>query len=168
MPRPHIEPFCDRDVSFKNMTLPGFGSGFSYKTLSLDNDTGACSLTVQLRGGYKQPPGFSYSELEIMVVEGQIKIGDEVCNRGHYFFIPAGYALPAIESDQGAILLMMYNTSEPNHIESTDHHPLSRKELYHAVDSYKDIIWAPGNVVSPSVASGCMIKLLNFNYQLML
>ena len=163
MPRPHIEPFCDRDVNFKNMILPGFGTGFSYKTLSLDNETGACSLTVQLSGGYQQPPGFSYSELEIMVVEGQIKLGDEVCNRGHYFFVPAGYALPALESEQGAILLMMYNTSEPNHIESSDHHPLSRKELYHAVDSYKDIVWAPGNVVSPSVASGCMIKLLNFN-----
>ena len=46
MARPHIEPFCDRDVSFKNMVLPGFGTGFRYKTLSLDNETGACSLTV--------------------------------------------------------------------------------------------------------------------------
>ena len=84
MSRPHIEPFCDRDVSFKNMILPGFGSGFRYKTLSLDNETGACSLTVQLDSGYKQPPGFSYSELEIVVVEGVMKVGDMTCNRSYH------------------------------------------------------------------------------------
>ena len=26
MARPHIEPFCDRDVQFKNMNLPGLFS----------------------------------------------------------------------------------------------------------------------------------------------
>ena len=85
MTRPHIEPFCDRDVHFKNMVLPGFGSGFHYKMLSLDTEIGSCSMTVQLDGGYKQPPGFSYSELEFIVVEGTITVGDKTCNRGHYF-----------------------------------------------------------------------------------
>ncbi len=51
-----------------------------------------------------------------------------------------------IKSEEGALLLMMYNTSEPNLIESDEHHPLSRTELYHHVDTYKDIVWAPGNV----------------------
>ena len=40
MARPHIEPFCDRDTSFKSMVLPGFSRGMSYKMLSLDVDTG--------------------------------------------------------------------------------------------------------------------------------
>ncbi len=163
MSRPHIEPFCDRDVAFKNMTLPGFGTGFSYKMLSLDTEIGSCTLTAQFAAGYRQPPGFSYSELEFIVVEGAIKVGDTTCNRGHYFFVPAGYALPEITSEQGAIVLMMYNTAEPSLVESDEHHPLSRTELYHDVDTYRDIVWAPGNLVSPSVASGCMIKLLNFN-----
>ena len=43
MARPHIEPFCDRDVPFKKMTMKGFPSGMQYKMLSLDTDTGACS-----------------------------------------------------------------------------------------------------------------------------
>ena len=163
MARPHIEPFVDRDVSFKNMVLPGFGRGFHYKILSLDTDTGANTMTVQLDGGYSQPPGFSYSELEICVIEGEITVGDRVCGRGHYFFVPAGYALPAVASEQGALLLMMYNTAEPSHVESDEHHPLSRTELYHDIDSFMDIVWAPGNIVSPAVAAGCMIKLLNYN-----
>ena len=61
MARPHIEPFVDRDVPFKKMTLPGFSKGMHYKMLSLDTDTGACSMTVRFDAGYRQPPGLSYS-----------------------------------------------------------------------------------------------------------
>ena len=96
MARPHIEPFCDRDVHFKNMRLPGFSRGMGYKMLSLDADSGACSMTVQLDGGYHQPPGFSWSEREMIIVEGELKVGDQTCRKGHYFFIPAGYCMPAI------------------------------------------------------------------------
>ena len=46
MARPHIEPFVDRDVPFKKMTLPGFPKGMQYKMLSLDTDNGASSMTV--------------------------------------------------------------------------------------------------------------------------
>jgi len=163
MSRPHIEPFCDRDIAFKNLTLPGFSRGLHYKMLSIDEQTGACSMTVQLDGGYHQVPGFSYSELEMIVIDGRLKLGERSVGRGHYFFVPAGYALPALSTEQGCQLLMMYNTGEPSFVASDQHHQHSRSELYHDVDSYMDINWAPGNVTKPSVAAGCMIKLLNFN-----
>lgn len=163
MARPHIEPFCDRDVSFKRMTLPGFGSGMHYKMLSLDVDNGACTMTVRLDGGYRRPPGFSWSELEILVMEGSLQLGDRRINKGHYLFLPAGYSLPALSTELGAMLLMMYNTGEPSFVESDSHHPLCRVDRYHDVDSYFDIPWAMGTVTKPSVATGCMIKLLNFN-----
>lgn len=163
MARPHVEPFCDRDVAFKNMLLPGFKPGFRYKMLSMDTDTGACSMTVQLDGGYSQPPGFSWSELEIVVMEGELQLGERTVGKGHYIFAPAGYALPAMSSPQGCLMLMMYNTAEPSLVESDTHHPLSRLDRYHDVDSYADIPWALGNIAKPSVATGCLIKLLNFN-----
>ena len=163
MARPHIEPFCDRDVGFKNMNLSGFGSGMRYKMLSLDNETGACSMTVQLDGGYSQPPGFSWSEWEMIVIEGHLKIGDRIVRKGHYFYVPAGHAIPAMSAPDGALLLMMYNTGEPSHVASDEHHALAKTQLYHDVDSYMDIPWAMGNVTKPSVAAGCLIKLLNYN-----
>jgi len=163
MARPHIEPFCDRDVHFKNMTLPGFASGMSYKMLSFDNETGACSMTVQYEAGYKQTPGFSWSEYEMIIIEGELKVGDQICRKGHYFFVPAGYAMPEISTGQGCLVLMMYNTGEPSHEESTNHHAQAQADLYHSTDSYMDIPWAMGNLVSPAVASGCLIKLLNYN-----
>ncbi len=163
MARPHIEPFCDRDVHFKNMSLPGFGSAMRYKMLSLDGDNGACSMTVQFDNGYQRPAGFSWSEFEMIIIEGEMQVGDRTVRKGHYFYVPAGYAMPAISTEQGALVLLMYNTGEPSHVESTDHHALSRVELYHDVDSYMDIPWAMGNVAKPSVAVGCLVKLLNFN-----
>ena len=163
MARPHIEPFVDRDVAFKKMRLPGFSLGMSYKMLSMDNETGACTMTTQLDSGYSQPPGFSWSEWEMIVIEGELQLAGRTVRKGHYFYVPAGYAMPAIRSEKGALALMMFNTGEPSLVEATDHHPLCQKNLYHDVDSFMDIPWAPGNVVKPSVASGVMIKLLNFN-----
>ena len=82
MARPHIEPFCDRDVHWKNMSLPGMGSGLRYKMLSFDNETGSCSMTVQLDGGYKRKSGFSWSEYEMLIVEGDITIGGKRYGNG--------------------------------------------------------------------------------------
>lgn len=163
MARPHIEPFIDRDVQFKNMVLPGMGLGYRYKMLSVDNETGACSMTVQLDGGYKRTPGFSWSEYEMMVVEGSVTFGDKTYHKGHYFYVPAGYAMGAMSSEQGAELLMFYNTGEPSHVESNEHHQLAQIAGYHDVSSYDDLDWVGGGVTSPTVASGCLVKLLNFN-----
>ena len=51
MARPHIEPFVDTTVDFKKTRIPGFPTGMQYKMLSLDTDTGACSMTVRLEPG---------------------------------------------------------------------------------------------------------------------
>jgi uncharacterized protein DUF4437 len=163
MSRPHIEPFCDRDEAFKKLILPGLSSGMRYKMLSFDDDTGACSMTTQFDGGYKRAPGFSWSEWEMIIIEGEMKVGDQVWRKGHYCYVPPGYAMPEITSEQGCLALVMYNTGAPSHEESTEHHPLAQVNLYHSVDSFMDIPWAAGNVAKPSVASGCMIKLLNYN-----
>ena len=53
MARKHIEPFVDRDVPFRKMTLPGFKKGMNYKMLSIDEDTGACTMTVKFDAGYR-------------------------------------------------------------------------------------------------------------------
>ncbi len=163
MARPHIEPFCDRDVAFKKMNKKGFGPGMHYKMLSMDTDTGACSMTVQFDAGYKQKPGFSWSELEVLVMEGELQLGDKKVGKGYYAFFPAGYAQPALSTEKGAQCLFMYNTGEPSLVESDTHHPLSRLDRFHHTNAYNDIPWALGNIAKPATACGCMIKLLNFN-----
>ena len=96
MARPHIEPFVDRDVPFKRMTLPGFPKGMHYKMLSLDTDTGACSMTVMFEPGYRLPPGMSHSELELFVMTGGFEMDGRRHGPGSYLCLPAGVHLPQI------------------------------------------------------------------------
>ena len=69
MARPHIEPYVELDHPFKKFGVSGF-KGSHYKVLSLDTDTGACTLKVRFDGGFKRKPGLSYSDMEIFVLNG--------------------------------------------------------------------------------------------------
>ncbi|MCY7376538.1 MAG: hypothetical protein LH472_11275 [Pyrinomonadaceae bacterium] len=118
--RKHIEPFVDRDVGFKRLELKGIPSGCKYKMLSIDEDSGACTMSVQRDAGCRQPPSVSYSEYEIFIMDDAMKIGDQVCAKGEYFFLPRGVSLPAFSTDKGCFALVMYNDSEPHILESDE------------------------------------------------
>ncbi|GJQ54066.1 MAG: hypothetical protein HKUEN07_06350 [Rhodocyclaceae bacterium] len=160
MARPHIEPFVDRDVDFKKMTLPGFPKGMKYKMLSLDTDTGACSMTVRFESGYRQPPGMSYSEMELFILSGSVQYGDKVYGKGNYFFVPAGVSMPAMSSPRGAEGLLFYNYGEPSFLESDVDQPRALRDQLIMVDAYEGLQWKVANFVNPSVAPGCMVKML--------
>ncbi|MGE0453127.1 MAG: DUF4437 domain-containing protein [Vicinamibacteria bacterium] len=162
MARRHIEPIVDRDVPFKKLTLPGFPRGMQYRMLSIDRDSGACSMSVQLDGGYRRPPSLSRSDVEMLVLGGTLRIGEQEHGPGYYAFVPKGIALPAMETRQGCRLLLMYNDSEPQIEESdADARPESR-ELLAQVNSYEGMPWQVPTLF-PQTASGCLIKVLRFD-----
>jgi hypothetical protein len=160
--RPHIEPYVELDSPYKKLDLSGF-KGSEYKVLSLDVDTGACTLKVKFKNSFKRKPGMSYSDMEIFVLEGRIKVDKEVWSRGHYAFIPAGMAIGAVSVPQGAEVLLMFNDSEPSYLESDKNHQFALTSSYMSLNTYIDAPWAPGNIVHPSVASGCLIKPLHYD-----
>jgi hypothetical protein len=162
MARPHIEPFVDRDVPFKKMTLPGFGKGMHYKMLSLDTDTGACTMTVMFEKGYALPPGMSYSELELFVMTGHIEMDGRKHGPGTYVNLPAGVALPAMSMPRGMTGLMFYNYGEPSFVESEDDHPDAERHKLAIVNSYDDMQWTSTNFF-PATAPGCLVKILKFD-----
>ncbi|MEM7612443.1 MAG: DUF4437 domain-containing protein [Pseudomonadota bacterium] len=162
MPRPHIEPFVELNDGYKKFRLIGF-TGADYKVLSLDTDTGACSLKVRFNNGFARKPGLSYSDMEMFVLGGEMQVGDDIIGEGHYMFVPAGVAIPAINVADGCEALVFYNDSEPDYEESDHHHDLALRAGYISLNSYQDTPWSGGSIVSPSVATGCMIKLLRFD-----
>lgn len=162
MARPHIEPYVELNDPFRKFGVTGF-KGSHYKVLSLDTDSGACTLKVRFDGGFRRKPGLSYSDMEIFVLNGEIKVGANSWRAGNYAFVPAGMALPALSVPQGAEALLMFNDSEPNYEESGENHRLALVEGYASLNTYDDIPWGPGNLVSPSVATGCLIKVLHFD-----
>ncbi|MBP7616629.1 MAG: DUF4437 domain-containing protein, partial [Steroidobacteraceae bacterium] len=145
MARPHIEPFVDRDVSFRKFTMPGFPKGMQYKMLSLDPDNGACTMTVMFEPGYRQPPGMSYSEYELFIMTGSITVGDKVHGPGSYFMVPAGVTIGAMSSPRGATGLLFYNYGEPSFVESDSDHPQAERHKFSMVNAYDDMQWASTN-----------------------
>ncbi len=160
MSRPHIEPYVELDKPFKKFDLAGF-SGSSYKVLSLDSDTGACTLKVRFDNGFRRPPGMSYSDVELLVLEGELSVGKEAWGRGHYSFVPAGVAIGGISSSKGAEVLLMFNDSEPSFIESDRNHQLALTAAHVSFNAYEDAPWTPGNIVQPAASSGVMLKILH-------
>ncbi len=162
MARPHIEPFVDRDVSFKKMTLPGFPKGMQYKMLSLDTDDGACTMTVLYEPGYKQPPGMSYAEYELFIQSGSITVGSKTWGPGSYFMVPAGVTLEAMSSPRGATALLFFNYGEPSFVESDTDHAKAERHRFAAVNSYDNMQWTSTNFY-PATAPGCLVKVLKFD-----
>ncbi len=160
MARPHIEPYVELNDPYRRFDIAGF-RGSHYKTLSLDADTGACTLKVRFDGGYRRKPGLSYSDVEVFILKGEIRAGKQSWREGHYAFIPAGMALPALNVPQGAEALVMFNDAEPNFEESAQSHDLALAEGFVSVNAYEDLPWlGSGGRVQPSVAAGCISKVL--------
>ena len=162
MARPHIEPFVELNEGYKKFRLRGF-MGADFKTLSLDPDNGACTLKVKFNGGFKRPPGLSYSDAEIFLLNGEMIVGGKRCIEGHYFFIPAGVTMGAIEVPQGCEALVYFNDSEPHFEASAENHHFALAAGFISVNSYEDRPWASGSIVSPSTATGVMLKLLRYD-----
>lgn len=162
MARLHIEPYVELNDAFQALDLHGF-KGSEHKVLSVDEDTGACTLKIRFNNGFSRKPGMSYSDMEIFVLEGEITVGIETWTRGHYAFVPAGMAIGSISAPQGAEALVMFNDSEPSYVESDRNHQLTLTEAHTSFNSYEDAPWAPGSIVSPAVASGCMLKILHYD-----
>lgn len=164
MARKHIEPFVDTDVPFRKMTLPGFKKGMHYKMLSIDEDTGACTMTVKFDAGYKMPPGMSYTEYELQILSGSIKYGDDVCTTGYYLRVPAGVHMAAMSVPRGATALLMFNFAEPSFVESDVDHPLAMRDQLTIVDTYEGMQWMPSSgAIYPAVAPGCLLKILKYD-----
>jgi len=164
MARKHIEPFVDREVPFKKMTLPGYKKGMHYKMLSIDEDTGACTMTVKYDAGYKLPPGMSYTEYELIITSGAIRYGDDLCTAGYYLRVPAGVHMPAMSVPRGATVMLMYNFAEPSFVESDEDHELAMRDQLTIIDSYEDLQWMPTiSAIYPAVAPGCLLKILKYD-----
>lgn len=162
MARPHIEPFCDRDVHYKKLELPGFPSGVQYKTLSMDPDTGACSLSVQFDGGFKMPAGVCESDMELFLLEGHLQVGQKTYGRGLYIFLPAGVSLPPISAPQGCLALMFYNHTEPHIIESDRDMDGANRAGLLTLETFDKMPWQVPNLF-PQTAGGCLIKVLRMD-----
>ena len=162
MSRPHIEPYVDTSVEFRRLTLPGFPRGTHYKTLSVDPANGACSLVVRFESGWRRPAGFSWTEMEFMLLAGEMRFGERIVRPGHYLWVPAGVSLPPMEVSRDARALLFYNYGEPSFEPSAEDHDEASRAGLVELNAYDDLQWVAGTRM-PAVAPGCFVKILRLD-----
>ena len=160
MGRPHIEPLVDRDVVAKSLGLPGWSSGITYRTMSIDPVNGSCTQVVEFGGGFRQEAGFSRSEWELFILDGSLTIDGETYTKDHYFFMPAGYRLGNISTEQGCKAIWFFNDHYPDWVPATDHRDddVATGEFI-SVNSNDEVRWIEPSFF-PQTEPGVFIKIL--------
>lgn len=100
---------------WRPLTLSGVPAA-EFKQLSFDDKTGARTLLVKLPPGWKQASGYHSADLEMLVVEGGISIGDKPMGRYSYAYYPAGYA-HSFSTEKGATVLEFWSGA-PDYVQS--------------------------------------------------
>lgn len=97
------------DVSWEPFSAPGIPPGLQRRLLSQSPSMGAVSQLTYVPAGWVQPQGYDAVDNEIVVLEGDLSIGDgqtaESLSKYSYSFIPAGVWRGPVRSRQGAVLL---------------------------------------------------------------
>ncbi len=107
----------------------GFATGFRVAELSRDHETGAVSYFGSLAPQWiRRESGYYEHDVELMVMKGDLRIGDTVLDAGHYSFIPGGCLWGESFSDAGCELFMMFEGS-PVFIEADKDHAGATTDL---------------------------------------
>ena len=91
MARDHVEYLIAQEMPRTPLMNKGFATGFRVAELSRDHDTGAVSYFSSLAPQWiRRESGYYEHDVELLVMTGDLRIGDTVLEAGHYSFIPGG------------------------------------------------------------------------------
>lgn len=155
MARPHVECVHVDDLAWGPAELPYSEGGCRQKVLSMDWDTRAASLYMQLDPGWRRPRGYHHADTEYFVLEGDLTIEDKKLTRGCYFRAPKYLAVGPMHSEGGCTLLY-YREGPPSFAVSQRNMGKVTKQATF-VDT-NEMEW--GDIFVEGPPSGLQIKLL--------
>ncbi|UNK79799.1 DUF4437 domain-containing protein [Sphingopyxis granuli] len=95
-------------VDWKPFDAPGFSPGLYRRLLSESPSMDAVAQITYVPAGWSLPPGYDEVDNEIVVLDGDLSIGDEKLTKYSYSYIPAGMFRGQVKSRQGAVLLQWF------------------------------------------------------------
>lgn len=109
MSRDRVEFLRLDNVALTPSVTPGLGHGLRAAVLSAEPDrNGATSLLVRAEPYWcSHDSGFLSSDLEVLLLEGDLRLGEMVLKQGSYGFLPRGLSVPGAESRKGFTALWM-------------------------------------------------------------
>ncbi|MDG6994901.1 MAG: hypothetical protein JRN52_03175 [Nitrososphaerota archaeon] len=105
----NLMPWVPIVNSDKNQYLSGYDntSKISYKGLSRDIFTGAETLLIKYDGGYSESNGgLTTGEVEIFVLEGDLRLFGKRFGKYAYAYVPRGYEVGSPQSETGCTFLI--------------------------------------------------------------
>jgi hypothetical protein len=112
MARPHIEFVQSQALPWREDALPALRPGVAAKTLSADDETGACSLLLRVPPGFALPaPQALAADEEFLVLDGDIALDGTRFGPYGYAHLPAGFRRDTLASERGAVLLAFFSAA---------------------------------------------------------
>src|SRR5690606_31268794 len=112
-------------VDWEPFVAPGFSSGLYRRLLSESPSMDAVAQITYVPAGWSLPPGYDEVDNEIVVLDGDLSIGDEKLTKYSYSYIPAGMFRGQVKSRQGAVLLQWFK-GPPKFVAATKGKPGAR------------------------------------------
>lgn len=114
MPRPHIEFIHAQELQWQTQVLPGALASLACKTLSEDDQSGACSTILQYPSNWSHPGGTHLTaDHEFFVLDGSLAINGQVYQSDSYGYLPTGFLYEEWASSEGAVVLTFFSAT-PN------------------------------------------------------
>ena len=104
--RPHVELIQQSDLCWHPAELHGGTGRVMQRNLSYDEEDGSCSAKLSFETAWDRPGGYHEADTEWFVLEGKVKMGDNVFGPGMYWRAPAGLRVPDISVDKGSEVLI--------------------------------------------------------------
>lgn len=111
MARSWIEFVQSQHLPWTSKVIGALRPGADARELSVDADTGACSLLVRYPAGFEAPGGALKVDDELLVIEGRLSIGERDFTEMAYAHLPAGHASGEWRSPSGAIVLEFFSAA---------------------------------------------------------
>ena len=106
MPRPYVRSRNADEVESVAWSVANFATAHA-RPLSADPDSGAATDLLELPSEWSAPEGHFSANVELLVTEGQLRIGELRLKRFSYSYIPAGQCIGPWAASQPARVLWM-------------------------------------------------------------
>jgi hypothetical protein len=104
--RPHVELIQESDLCWHKAELFGGDGKVRQRNLSYDEEDGSASMRLLFDSAWNRPAGYHHADVEWYVMDGQVRIGDRVLDKGAYFRAPAGLRVPKMSVREGSEILI--------------------------------------------------------------
>lgn len=102
-------------VGWQPFEARGFPKGLQRRLLSGSPSMGAITQITYVPERWSQPAGYDEVDSEILVLDGDLAIGDDELSKYSYSYIPGGVFRGSVRSRQGAVLLHWFK-GPPNFV----------------------------------------------------